>query len=82
MKRKGPALRDFVPGYIEAVQRTPIQTTGNLPGGGRLFEACARAAEPAEQLKLGAAFCEVKGCPHRAMSTARRCSGHYQTEEE
>ncbi len=53
MKRRGPALRDFVPGYIEAVQRTPIQTAANLPGGGELFETCARAAEPeGEQLEL------------------------------
>ncbi len=51
--KRGPALRDFIPGYIAAVQRTPIQTAGNLPGGGRLFEVCTRAVEATgEQLAL------------------------------
>lgn len=53
--RKG---QEHIPGWVQAVMRTPIQTEGNLPGGGGLFETCARAVELAEQrgLPCGAAL--------------------------
>jgi hypothetical protein len=40
--------------YLRAYAGTPIMTEGNLPGGGRLFETCTKAAESAEQLRLPA----------------------------
>lgn len=47
--RKG---QTFVPGFLTAVYFTPVQTEGNLPGGGGLFEACTRAVVEV-QLPLG-----------------------------
>ena len=40
--------------YLRAYAATPVLTTlGNLPGGGRLFDVCTKAAGPEpEQLRL------------------------------
>lgn len=39
--------------FLEAYAASPHRTEGNLPGGGRLFETCARALEPEpKQLEL------------------------------
>jgi hypothetical protein len=32
--------------FLQAYAASPHRTEGNLPGGGRLFETCARAVEP------------------------------------
>lgn len=46
--RKGQA---FVPGFLDAAASTPLETAGELPGGGEMFkraEAPERAAERAQ----------------------------------
>jgi hypothetical protein len=53
--------QEHIPGWAEAVWSTPIQTEANLPGGGRLFETCARAVDDAEQLPLGGGTEESDG---------------------
>jgi hypothetical protein len=43
--------------FLEAYAANPHRTEGNLPGGGRLFETCARAVEPIPD--DGCVFCRA-----------------------
>jgi hypothetical protein len=51
--RKG---QTFMPGFLTAVWHTPVISEGQLPGGGDLFAACARAVESAPDEPLAISF--------------------------
>ncbi len=66
--------------FLRAYGATPIITEGNLPGGGALFEECARAVEPApEQTEIPRPL--QVGDRVRVVGATRTKRGHVGTVE-
>jgi hypothetical protein len=67
--RKG---QTFMPGFLTAVWHTPVISEGQLPGGGDLFAACARAVESAQ---IPPRVCDCTGgCSRAHAAICPRCA--------